>query len=132
MTYSAFKSKGYDEDNIRQILLRIHEEWINLDTEEKKRRLIVDRSFGEIMELSEQIYNMAIEILCNKREKTDYNKEKMIKRLNECLNNVKPYNKEMAKKYVSEAMLDLEFIYNPKTEILSLRLGRIINNKEGR
>ena len=41
------------------------------------------------------------------------------------LKNVKAVNKDMAEQLVSEAILDLEFVKNPKLNVTSLRLAPV-------
>lgn len=120
-----FKEKNYEDSEIENSLKTISKEWINLELEEKQRRLMIDKNFGKIMEISYQVYNMAISVLTNKEIKRDFEIAEKIEELENLLKNVEPYNKEEAKTLVSEGILDLKFIENPNTHIVSLRLGHI-------
>ena len=51
------------------------------------------------------------------------------KELNELLKSVKAFNKQQAIWLVSEGILDLNFVKNPKTDIMSIRLGRCLQSK---
>ena len=53
----------------------------------------------------------------------------MKNKLNIALKEVKDYNKQQAVWLVSEGILDLNFVKNPKTEIMSIRLGKRLHSK---
>ena len=57
----------------------------------------------------------------------DFKTEEKIQQLKDLLKKVDPNNQEQAKRYVSEGVLDLKFIDNPSTEVVSLRIGHIKN-----
>lgn len=133
-----FEQKNYDYSRIEKTLNDITEEWCNLSLEEKQSRLFRDENFGEILQISEQAYQDAIRQLQGFENDRTFNIEEKEQRLKDLLKEVKPYNERMAKRYVSEGLLDLNFIKNPNTDIVSLRLGHIlrsrnyIKNEEGR
>ena len=49
-----FKDSNYEDSEIKNILRKISDEWINLEVEEKQRRLLSDDNFENIMKISQQ------------------------------------------------------------------------------
>lgn len=81
------------------------------------------------MSISKDMYSKALDIL-NKKSRIDSIDEDEIKsELDMLIQSVKPYNRQIAEQYVSEALLDLSFINNPNIGITSLSIGRIRNSK---
>lgn len=104
---------------------------MKLSLENKKQKLIRDESFEKIQRISNKSFEMTQKMIRGKKLELENNElEKMKKELEESLNNVRDFNKEQAQMLVSEGILDLMFVENPKTEITSLRLGRCIGRKE--
>ncbi len=54
-----------------------------------------------------------------------YNPDEEIEKLSNLIDELDEKNKKIVKMDVSEGILDWQFIKNPKTEAISLRLGRI-------
>lgn len=128
----SFKNINCQDSEIEKTLIKIGKEWIDLDIEEKQRRLLRDENFQDIVRDSTRIYNIAISILEKEEVNIEFDISEKEKQLEEKLKNVKTFNKLEAEKLVSEAILDLKFIENPNTNIVSLRLGHIkYNIKEG-
>lgn len=124
-----------DRDSITAVLRRIAQDLIVIDLDSKKQKLLPDNSFWKISEISGQIYEDAQNILNNKGLIVEFDYTKEIDKMTKLLETVELHNKEQAKLLVSEAILDLEFIANPKTDILSLRLARlkkILQSENGR
>ena len=70
--------------------------------------------------------------LKNKDIEIDFNISDRVKELKELLEAVKPYNKEQAKKLISETVADLHFIEHPDTEFYSFRLSNLKKEEEQR
>ncbi len=88
-----------------------------------------DSNFDEIKRISIEIFEVAKEKMKNGEVKTNIDDEKIKKELRELLDKVDFLNEIEAKRLVSEAMLDLDYINNSDVKILSLRLGQIYVNK---
>ena len=88
-----------------------------------------DSNFDEIKRISIEIFEVAKEKMKNGEVKTNIDDEKTKKELRELLDKVDFLNEIEAKRLVSEAMLDLDYINNSDVKILSLRLGQIYVNK---
>lgn len=88
-----------------------------------------DSNFDEIKRISTEIFEVAKEKIENGEVKTNIDAEKTKKELKELLDKVDFLNEIEAKRLVSEAMLDLDYISNSDVKILSLRLGQIYVNK---
>ena len=70
--------------------------------------------------------------LNNEDIKIEFEDSEKIKEMQNLLKDVKEYNIQKAKKLISEAILDLNYINEKSTDICSLRLGYIKNSKEER
>lgn len=91
----------------------------------KKQKLIEDESFKEIQKISSKAFELAKNVVTGKREEIDNNSlEEMKNKLKICLNDVREFNKQQASMLVSEGILDLVFVENPKTQLISIRLGK--------
>lgn len=88
-----------------------------------------DTNFDEIKRISIEIFEVAKEKMKNGEVKTNIDDAKTKKELRELLDKVDFLNEIEAKRLVSEAMLDLDYISNSDVKILSLRLGQIYVNK---
>lgn len=89
-----------------------------------------DSNFDEIKHISTEIFEVAKEKMKNKETKTNIDAEETKKKLKELLEKVDFLNEIEAKRLVSEAMLDLDYISNSDVKILSLRLGQMYINKD--
>lgn len=121
-----------DKESTERLLRLITERLINADLDTKKRRLIKDESFERIKKTSREAFEIAQSILNNKTPNFNFDIQKKIDELQEAISDVKIYNKEQANELVSETILDLNFIENPKTNIVSLRMGYLINSQESK
>lgn len=115
-----------DDESIRSVVTKMANDLIYASLETKKRVLIEDKNLIRINEYSNQAYKDATKIVMGDSEAIEYDIDKRIDEINYLLEEVKEYNKDIAKKMVSEIILDLNFIKNPKTGITSLRLGHFI------
>lgn len=125
-----------DDESIRSVVTKMANDLIYASLETKKRVLIEDKNLIRIHEYSDQACKDATKIVTGDSEPIEYDVDERIDEINHLLEGVKEYNKDIAKKMVSETILDLNFIKNPKTGITSLRLSHFIrdyenaNNKE--
>ncbi len=88
-----------------------------------------DSNFDNIRRISTEVFEIAKEKMKNGKLKADLDIEKTRKNLKDLLDKVDFLNEIEAKKLVSEAILDLDYISNSDVKILSLRLGQIYVNK---
>lgn len=117
-----------DIDSIKSLLMKITDVFISYELNVKKQYLLLDESFEKIGKISGKIYKIAQGILNGNEISVDVDEGEKINELNDLLKDVADYNMEQAKLLVSEAKLDIKFIKNPDTNILSLRLANIKNN----
>ncbi len=114
------------KQRIEILLNRITKNLSMTNLETKKSRILVDESFEEIRKISDNVFETALRQLeSNATTNIDINVEEKIEKIIQLLEEVKSFNKEQAQMLVSETMLDLQFIQNPKTDIKSLRLAHI-------
>lgn len=116
--------------DMEYLLNSVTDDVIKLPLEQKRQMLIRDESFETIRSISNNAFEMAQEAYTSKSDNIDETKvDEMQKKLNELLKSVKAFNKQQAIWLVSEGILDLNFVKNPKTDIMSIRLGRCLQSK---
>ena len=119
-----------DKSDMEFLLKYVTDDVIKLPLEQKRQMLIKDESFETIRSISNNAFEMAQEAHAGKINNIDETKvDEMKKTLNESLKSVKAFNKQQAVWLVSEGILDLNFVKNPKTDIMSIRLGRCLQSK---
>ena len=120
-----------DKEKMIEYLLRYStDNDIKMPLNQKKQMLVKDESFEKIRALSDKAFEMTQDVLAKKlTEPNDQELEDMKNTLNKALKEVKDYNKQQAVWLVSEGILDLNFVKNPKTEIMSIRLGKRLHSK---
>lgn len=119
-----------DKSDMESLLKYITDDVIKLPLEQKRQMLIRDESFETIRSISNNAFEMAQEAYTSESDNIDETKvDEMQKKLNELLKSVKAFNKQQAIWLVSEGILDLNFVKNPKTDIMSIRLGRCLQSK---
>lgn len=116
-----------DKDSIIATLNRTAKQLIDMDLTNKKKQLLKDGNFEKIQDFSNQAFNNATNILNGETADTNLDIQRRIEELEQLLNSVEPYNEKKAKELVSEAILDLQFIANPKTDVVSIRLSHLID-----
>ena len=117
--------KEKDEEFIKYVLRYSTEITKELPLIQKKQKLIEDKNFNEIERISIDAFRTVQEIIFGKEIKKDEKElEEVRQKLKANLERVREFNKEQAQYLVSEGMLDLYFIENPETNIMSLRTGR--------
>lgn len=90
------------------------------------------KNLQEINELSSKIFEIAKQKLIHGKINSDLDidiqktKEELVK----LLNKVDFIDEIEAKKSVSEAMLDIDYINNSEVKVLSLRLGQLYKSQE--
>lgn len=120
-----------DKNKAVEMLLRYStDNAVELTLDQKRQMLIRDESFEKIRSISNRAFEMTKEVLAKKiTEPNEQELEEMKNTLNQSLKDVKDFNKQQAVWLVSEGILDLNFVENPKTEIMSIRLGRRLHSK---
>ena len=119
---------------VTEWLIKDAERIINMDIESKERKLFEDMSFFQLKHVSYFLYQKALSkiddpiITMSEEEYKEYRRV-----LNEYYNNVKSFNKKEAKYLLSEALLDANYLFNPETNIMSIRLGiRFMNQRSSK
>lgn len=121
--------KGEPKDEIIKSITVYARDIARHDIDFIERLIVYDKSFQQINQISNQAFETAKKILngMNKDENVDFSSQ--IEVMQEALKSVKKYNIDIAKNLISEAMLDFNYISNPSTQIMSLRLGKEYRNK---
>lgn len=86
---------------------------------------VIDNNFEKIKKISNKVFIEARNILNEKKLEYSLSDKKVVE-MEELVGKVERCNKEQAEKLLSEAILDMNFIDNPNTEVCSLRLSNII------
>lgn len=120
-----------DKNKAVEMLLRYStDNAVKLTLDQKRQMLIKDENFEKIRSISNRAFEMTQEVLAKKiTEPNEQELEEMKNTLNQSLKDVKDFNKQQAVWLVSEGILDLNFVENPKIEIMSIRLGRRLHSK---
>lgn len=84
-----------------------------------------DLSLQKLKDISTSIFNTARETLNGETKNIDINHTALLKEMSELLKNVKEENREVAELMLSESILDLRYIKNPKAGISSLRMANV-------
>lgn len=89
-----------------------------------------DDNFEMICQISSKIFEVAKKKMLGEKTKTEIEIKDVKEELMSLLNEVNFINEIEAKRTISEALLDLEYINNPEVKALSLRLGQIYRSQE--
>lgn len=89
-----------------------------------KSELIYDKNLEIIRESSMKIFNEAIRVLNGIGITQNIIVDEELRKIREAFKSVEIFNKEVANSLYSEAILDMNYINYPNTNIISLRLGR--------
>lgn len=107
--------------------------WQGISSERKMQYLMHDNSLDVIYSISGKAYELAKEKYEKSLEYT-VNKEEIEKDINTLINelkNVREFNKDIAKKFVSESIVDFEYA-SGNNKIISFRLSHIINKERNK
>lgn len=118
-----------DKKSIEDVLKSVTDNLCNLDLELKKQELLFDNNFKKIGEISNTFFELAKFVFEGEEMNIEINAQEKIDEMEKLLSLVEPYNKEEAERLLSEAILDLKFIENPRSNISSIRLGHLIRLK---
>ena len=77
-----------------------------------------------------EAFDSAKQILYDEKIESDFNIKERIEKMQECFKSVKKYNIVLAKKLLSEGILDLLYIENPKTNVKSFRISHEEDTKK--
>lgn len=120
---SKFISK--DDESISKVLKSIAERLTKGSLNYKKKELLRDENFEMLSIFSMSANQMAEEILKGKKVEVKFDIDKRIEEMTRLSKLVEEYNKEEATFLLSEGILDLKYVKDPQTDIISLRLGRV-------
>lgn len=109
--------KSYIDDEIRI--------WASLSKNEMLAILDVDPAFEHLAFLSNIAFEQAKDVLNTKKcISNDSQYQLRLEELADCLDAIKPQNINTAKELLSEAILDIDYLFG-KSETMSLRLSRV-------
>lgn len=118
-----------DEKRLNFIINKIKSRWNEKTLEEKKRDLLTDKVFEEIVDSSNEAQELAEK---RNREGVICQDTELYNKLNKILNvenpDVKEYNKKYVNTYISEGILDLNYAFG-YSDVMSMRVGRWNQNK---
>ena len=109
-------------EGITKILISISASLCEMDIIEKKRKLLKDEKFEEIRRISGDTFRLALQRLTGEKNESISISQNDIESLDNLIKSVKPYNINEAKKLISEAILDWEYLNSENPNIYSIRL----------
>lgn len=113
---------------IKRVLDREVKRIMELDIEGKKQCLIEDKSYDEIIRISNIVYNATCLKVDGK--KSFENIKYTALDLKKLLILVKDYNKAEAERIVDETLVDLDYLYSDNPKAISQRIFNYIREKE--
>lgn len=122
-----FTSKN--PETIKLILERTAKRFFMYDIKSIKQTLLKDDAFDSLVTKSLKIFEIAKMKTEKKAIKVEYNVNNEIDEMKKMLESVKDYNQDSAKKILSEAFVDLKFIEEENSDIMSLRMGHFLREK---
>lgn len=120
--HSDSKYINKDIKSVKRVLGRIANEIYGMSVTAMKQRLLEDESFEEIRIISVDAFDLAKRKKFGEKIEVDFDASSKIKQMQELLENVASYNKVQAKKFISEAILDLQYICENEENVSSIRL----------
>lgn len=125
--YSTIDINETNYDKLYQTFINLeHKEWDNLSAELKLNILVDDEHLNQMIEISGKAYQCAKTRLNNMGVISEKTANYYIEKMKNISEQVSDYNKELAKNYLSETILDLLYATG-KTENSSLRISHIKN-----
>jgi len=118
---STSKFVEKDFNSIKAVLTEETNKMLQYDITMQKKILVKDAYFIYIKDASEFIFNLALK---NDKRVPIVKLREIEKKMEELIPFVQSFNIEEANDLFSEACLDIQFIENPNTEFLSLRMSR--------
>lgn len=110
---NRYEDKRITEDNYNKYLNNIIEieknEWLQISAFQKKQLLIIDDNLNQIIYISNEGFKLARDKKTNNNTISKEYAFEQIKKLEELLPNVYDFNIGVAKKYISEAILDYNY-----------------------
>ena len=97
-----------------------------LPLEHQEQKLIRDEKLQEIKNTSMKAYELAHNVMMGNNEIDKSKLSEMKETLTQSLEGVRIFNRKTAQNLVSEGLLDIMFVENPKTGRTSIRIGRNI------
>lgn len=119
-----------DKESIEKRLRNVSFALIKCYLENESKNHITDSNFEKIVRISSEGYNIALSIINKENVNFNGNYKEKINEMIELLEKVKPYNREEAKRLVSDGILDWNFVNNSKTDTFSLRLWHLMDKVE--
>ena len=131
--YSAIKSlqqRGETKAEIKRKISLFSRYIINQDLDEKKHEIVVDDAFEQIRQISNQLFEIARKVLNSEYVNIEDDVSKKVSEMRGLLSSVKEYNRRQAENFISEAIVDFNYINNPQSGIMSIRIAHEIKRKE--
>ncbi len=112
-----------DVKSIKSILNRMANRYFEANIESIKYTLLEDEAFEEVKNISLKIFELAQKKAKGEDIEVNQDLDEEIEKIKQLLSEVKDYNKEEAKKLLSEAIVDKKFIRTKNADVMSLRLA---------
>lgn len=127
-----FKYSTRNPETVKRFIRREAENMSKMDITSLKRKLIEDTPFERLRITSNEIFAQAIKKKNGENLDKEYDYDGIINEFDELLTKVAPYNLDKAREFVSEAVLDLNYICKSRDDVSSLRLYHFTKSLEQR
>lgn len=126
---NGFQERGETRGEIIRKISLFSRYIIKQDLDEKKRTIVVDDAFEKIRQISNSIFEIAKRVLNGENVNIEGDISKKTSEMSELLSSVKECNREQAETFVSEAIVDINYILNPQSGLMSIRIAHEIKRK---
>lgn len=116
------------ENLIRTLINKEKIQWANASFQNKKQYFLVDENFNLLQKLSDEVFEKVIDNYHD--ENIDFrvfNYEDVIATADQYLENIKDFNKEMARKYYANLVIDMNYLFK-QSDAISSRFRQYIEN----
>ena len=134
-SYKGYKENQKSDSNltddvIYEAICMQYEDYINFNIDGKRNALLLDKALEEISKISGQYYRIAEKIAKGGTFDQKVDAQKVAEELDGLLKKVRPFNESLAKKLISETLVDITYINDPNKSVCSFRISHITEGRE--
>lgn len=128
---AKYSSIPHDDKDVEDMFRYELQRFKKMSIEEIKNEIIIDESFEKIQSFSRKAFVKALKVLDGEKvdAKTSTELRKELNKINKEIGKVKEDNMKEAKRLLSEAILDVQFVEKASTKLTSLRIWHEIERR---